>query len=182
MEKTELTSIIEKIIDDKIAIIILTNILVFLLTLSGTYITIRIKNRAMIADLEKLTSEVENVKAKYSKEFEIFKGNQTFVNPEKVELYKKLKDLKLLMIDAKNNAGFNGHNEMFISTMDIIKTIGANSIFKNLSSENDVIINDYNKWVKDINESKSKGESTYSINFDSTFNVIEKIQDKLIIR
>lgn len=181
MEKTELTSIIDNIIDDRIAIIIVTNILVFLLNLFGSYIFFRIKNRAIIDDLEMLTSEVEKVKAKYSKEFEIFKGNQSFVNPEKIELYKKLKDLKLLMIDANNNVNFNGHTQMFASTIDIIKTIEANSIFKDLSAENHVIINDHNNWIKDINESKSKGESTFSINFDSTFKVIEEIQDKLII-
>jgi hypothetical protein len=185
MNADEIKSMVETAISDRTTVLIITNVISVLIALLGayfiSYLTTKAKNKAMRADIMKLTDIVEEVKIKYIKELEVFKGNQELISPKKKELYSKVENLKNLMIEAKNDPSFNKFEDFFDQTKNILKMIGSNAIFKNLGSELKLIENDYNSWVRNIEEAKKRNEVQFSFNFDITFITLDTIQEKLMI-
>jgi hypothetical protein len=185
MNTEEIKALIETTIANKTAILITSNIITAIIALAGayfiSYLTTKGKNKAMKSDIEKLTDKIEEVKTKYIKEIEVFKGNQELISPKKKELYSKIEKLKFLMIEAKNDASFNRFEDFFNETKDILKLIGSNAIFKDLRKEQQLIENDYNSWVKNIEDARSRNESKFTFNFDVTFNTLDTIQEKLML-
>ncbi len=185
MTTEEIKALIETTIADKTAILIISNIITAVFALAGayfiSYLTTKGKNKAMKSDIEKLTNKIEEVKTRYIKEIEVFKGNQELISPKKKELYSKIEKLKNLMIEAKNDTSFNKFDDFFNKTKDILKLIGSNAIFKDLGKESQLIENDYNSWVKSIEETRGRNESRFTFNFDVTFNTLDTIQEKLML-
>jgi hypothetical protein len=184
MNTDEIKELIETTIADKTAILVISNIITAILALVGayfiSYLTTKGKNKAMKSDIENLTNKIEEVKTKHIKEIEVFKGNQELIRSKKEELYSKIEELKILMFKAKNDASFSLYDYFFNVTKEILILIGSNAIFKGFSEEQQLIENDYNSWVKSIEDCRTRNESKWTINFDVTFKAIGAIQEKLM--
>jgi hypothetical protein len=184
MNTEEIQILIETAIADKASVLIISNIFTAIIALTGayliSYLTTKGKNKAMKSDIEILTNKIEEVKIRFVKEIEIFKGNQELISSKKKELYSKIEKLKLLMIEAKNDTSFNRFEIFLNETREILKLIGSNAIFKDFRKESQLIEDDYNSWIKKINDTRSKNESKFSFNFDVTFNTLDILQEKLM--
>lgn len=135
------------------------------------YVKTKGKNIATKQDIEELTRKIE-----------VVKGGQQLRYKKINEFYDKTIALKALLLTIKNEASNEvSNNELFERTKGILKAINSDVIFsKVLLAESQIIEDDYNSWVLSIESSRERGESSFSFDFDKTFEIIGKIQDKVL--
>lgn len=186
MTPEEIETLIEKLIKNEVEYLWIYIILSAIITLVITYITEYVKgkgkNLATKQDIKDLTKKVEDVKSEYAKQFEVFKGGQQIKNVKTEALYDSTIRLKALMIELKNeNSLLVKFDGLFAESKDLITRINSDVIFsKELVQESEILLTDYNEWMRLVRHSKMHNKKFTQINYDRTFKVIDTIQQKIL--
>lgn len=187
MSPEELKGIIETVIKNESNYFILYLILAVIITLLSSF-TIEFfkgkgKNAASKQDIEELTAKVEEVKSNYIKQLEMFRGGQRIKNEKMKELYDKTIKFKIHLLEFKNDSMLNSEKvtKFFNSTKSLMFSIDADVLFnKKLQSELKTLEKDYNSWMEEVRKWSENPEYKSHIEIDSTYKVIDRIQEKIL--